>query len=146
MNIINSLKKYNIKNGELKRLSAKLKVIDLKLENWDKLKASTISDTPIHHDTEHGDKVGEIVSKREELEEDRKRIELDIAELNSFLIEIDSRLDCLQDNYKFVIEKQYKDNVKFSRIVRMYNEKFGIAEYKTVCSIKTNAINELLKL
>lgn len=146
MNIINALKKYNVKNGELKRLNSKYKEINLKLDNWDRLKASTITDMPTHHDTDNRDKVGNIVISREQLEEDRMLLELKIAELDSLLLEVDSRLDCLKAEYKYILCKVYKDNLRISHFIKEYNDKFGIAEYETIKNYKNYAIKELLKL
>lgn len=107
-------------------------MIDIKLENWDKLKAATISDMPTYHDTEHGDKIGEIVASREELEEDRKRIELDIAELNEWVIDIDSKLQLMKYIDRWLLTKKYIDNMPIKVITNIYNKKIGISERQTV--------------
>lgn len=146
MNIIKKLENYNRKSGELKRLQARLKTLHLQLDNWDRLKAQTITDMPMYHDTENGDKIGDIVERREELEEQVKDIELSIAKLNEFIIDVDSRLDCLKDNHRFILEKLYKDCIKFNRLVSDYNNIFGIAEYKTVNHHRSIAIKEFIKL
>jgi hypothetical protein len=146
LNNINALKQYNSKAGELKRLNARLKVIDIKLENWDKLKAATVSDMPMYHDNVTGDKVGEIVASREDLQEERQILELKVAELDCFIINVDTRLNCLKDNFRFILELSYKNFKPLRTVVEEYNKIIGIAEYDTVKKYKQQAIKEFLKI
>ncbi|MFX1296574.1 MAG: hypothetical protein ACFFD2_17175 [Promethearchaeota archaeon] len=101
MNIINALKKYNVKSGELKRLSSKLHEINLKLDNYDKIKAASMNAVPYKWDEdgqikdaevmprgksgEHSSIVEDSVCSREELEDDKLMYEIKVAELNIFL-------------------------------------------------------------
>jgi len=146
MSNVNQLKQYMTKKGEYDRLQARLKVINIELENWDKVKAATITDMPTYHDTEHGDKVGEIVGNRETKELERDRIEYELAKLSEYIIEVDSKLDCLQDNYRFILEQTYKHNKRFQRILKEYNEIFSLVVYDTLVKIKTKAHREFNKL
>jgi hypothetical protein len=143
LNNINALKQYNSKAGELKRLNARLKVIDIKLDNWDKLKAATVSDMPMYHDTENGDKVGKIVASREDLQEERQRVELEIAELNCFIIDIDTRLDCLGFEHRWLLDKKYRQgifytyaenrqNKNFYELLKLYNKEINIIQGKAL--------------
>lgn len=145
MNNINLLKQYSIKNSEFKSSIARLNEINTKLENWDKLKASTISDMPSNFiDTK--DKVGLIVSSREELQEEKVVLEIRISELNTFIVNVDSKLDCLQDNHKFILEETYKKFKRFKRIWKEYNNIFDVVEEITLRKIKTQAHREFLKI
>jgi len=145
MSNVNQLKQYMTKKGEYDRLQARLKVINIELENWDKVKAATITDMPTYHDTEHGDKVGEIVGNRESKELERDRIEYELAKLSEFMIEVDSKLDCLKDNHKFILVRTYKDGYSFKRILKEYNTIFELVVEKTLRHIKTKAHKEYLK-
>lgn len=107
MNNIDYLKQYNSKSRELKKVSNRIKEIDIRLNNWDKLKAATITDMPTHHDTEHGDKVGDIVAGREELEQERLLLEVQQADLVSYIINVDTLLECLEYRYKYLLSKIY---------------------------------------
>lgn len=143
MNIINALKKYNVKAGELKRLTARIRTIDLKLDNWDKLKASSISDMPIHHDNVNGDKIGDIVVSREQLQIERLAAELRIAELNSFIIDIDSRIDCLDDQHRYVIDKHYRQNTRLCKVHEKYKEDMEELSYRRIQEIKAEAEKQM---
>lgn len=147
---IEDLKRYNSKLGELKRLQARMKLIDLKLENWDKLKAATISDMPIHHDTEHGDKIGDIVASREDLNAEKERIELEIAELNCFIIDVDSRLDQLEYAHSYLLTNMFKLGLIGKRSRPVLHEKYikdiGIIERQGLSNVIGEAIREFNKL
>jgi hypothetical protein len=146
MTNVNQLKQYMTKKGEYDRLQARLKVINIELGNWDKVKAASITDMPTHHDTENGDKVGDIVGDRETKELERDRIEYELAKLSEYIIEVDCKLDCLQDNYRFILEQTYKHNKRFQRILKEYNDIFSLVVYDTLVKIKTKAHRELNKL
>lgn len=132
MNLINALKQYNSKNGELKRLKARLEVIDLRLENWDNLKASSVTDMPIYHDTENGDKIGAMICKREDLQEDRNRIELEIAELNEFVVSVQTKLDCLNYLDAWLLKRKYIEKKSNFIIYKEYNEEINVKEAQSI--------------
>lgn len=150
MNNVNALKQYMTKAGDLKRLQHRLKVIDLKLDNWDKVKAATITDMPAHHDTEHGDKIGDIVASREELYNERDRIELEVAELNSFIIDIDCKLDLMDYALRWILEKIYKQGYWGNRskeaLHELYVKEIGIMEKNTFRRTVWIARNEFNKI
>jgi len=143
MTNVNQLKQYMTKKGEYDRLQARLKVINIELENWDKVKAATITDMPTYHDTEHGDKVGEIVGNRESKELERDRIEYELAKLSEILITVDSKLDMLGYEHRWILDKKYRcgyfynytnnrQNKNFYALLKLYNKEIGIVEGKAL--------------
>ena len=111
MSNINDLKQYNNKKREYKQLEARLKVINIELDNWDKVQASSVTDMPIHHDTDHGDKIGDLVVSREEKYMECDRLEYELAILSEFIINVDSLLECLEYPYRYLLEKIYKEGL-----------------------------------
>ena len=147
MSNVNQLKQYMTKKGEYDRLTARLKVINIELENWDKVKAASITDMPTYRDdSENNSIVERSATSREEKELERDRIEYELAKLSEYIIEVDSKLDCLQDNYRFILEQTYKHNKRFQRILKEYNEIFSLVVYDTLVKIKTKAHREFNKL
>jgi len=146
MTNVNQLKQYMTKKGEYDRLQARLKVINIELENWDKVKAATITDMPTYRDdSENNSIVERSATSREEKELERDRIEYELAKLSEFMIDVDSKLDCLKDNHKFILIRTYKDGYSFKRILKEYNTIFELVVEKTLRHIKTKAHKEYLK-
>jgi len=141
MSNIDLLSQYNNKQRELKRVTSRLNEIRIRLKNdWDKVKAATITDMPTHHDTEHGDKVGDIVASREELEEEEVFLEIQQSELNSYVINIDSMLDCLEFTHRYLLTKIYKDGL----IGKRHREKLYQMFVEDVKPISWKRMSELI--
>lgn len=137
MNIINALKKYNVKAGELKRLTARLKVIDLKLDNWGIIESNTIK---------QDEEILDVVNKKDDLILERIITEIKIAEINAFLCEIDTRIDCLGHVDKFLINKSFKENLTNDELYEEYIKFEKYVEYQTVIRNRDKALKKFSEI
>ena len=144
MSNVNQLKQYMTKKGEYDRLQARLKVINIELENWDKVKAATITDMPTYRDdSENNSIVERSATSREEKELERDRIEYELAKLSEILITVDSKLDMLGYEHRWILDKKYRcgyfynytenrQNKNFYALLKLYNKEIGIVEGKAL--------------
>lgn len=122
---INQLKQYMSKKGEYDRLAARLKVVNIELENWDKIKAGTVTEMPIYRDkSENNSIVERSVTERYEKRLEVDRIEHDLAKLSEEIIQVDSALDCLEYCYKYLLESIYKNGLIGKRSREILHKKF----------------------
>ena len=125
MSNLNDLKQYNSKLGRLKRCESKLREHKLKLENYDKLKAATLSDMPTHRDDSECNSIVErSLMSRQDLEKEVLMLELEIAELNSFIVNVDSLLDCVDYRSKWILEAIYKTGLYDKRHKELLHKKY----------------------
>lgn len=122
---INQLKQYMSKKGEYERLAARLKVVNIELENWDKIKAATITDMPTHRDkSENNSIVERSATTREEKLQEVDRIEYELCKLSEVLIQVDSALDCLEYSYKYLLDSIYKRGLIGKRSREILHKQF----------------------